>query len=317
MNRLKRLLATVARVPIVGTWVLPWKRLLVWRAAEYKVALPASFRVDRKSWDGPSQFVAAELRKRAHVPRGNLPGRPGGSPPGALDGPMRTFLKGARPPRGPVAVKKLPFKNLLGVVPTRGPFSPGEPHYFVVHTTSGYGTGEDLAGMFQRDGVLGVEWCVDYRGKIYNFGAGLKCNHVGPQNYRCEGVELVGFAVGPEDREPNVSPGVPGSLGAGHVWTREDWLTHRRTQLDAVSALIAYRCAQLNIPIERASNGESRDFVLPRGVVGHINCPGNDHNDPGVGWPWALVLGQATEWSRNGIPPEVFDRIKTASKLGR
>lgn len=285
----------IARVIPKGPWVVPWKHRLAWRAHELGLTPPPNFRVDEAEWDGPTQNLAKQVRVKAKVAV-----RPGGGP-GQLDGQLRAYLKGARRPSGVVVLQEPPFID--AAVPTHGDLAVGEPHYFVVHTTSGYGSVESLAHMFLSDGRgFGVQWGIDAKGRMGRFAPGKKTWHVGDQNYRCEGVELVGFAVGESE---------PASQG-GKRWTREDWLALRRNQLDACSWLIAWRCSHLGLPISRAANGDARGFTAERGVVGHINCPANDHVDPGPGWPWDLVLSQAKAWKTSGVPADVVQRLTAA-----
>lgn len=55
--------------------------------------------------------------------------------------------------------------------------------------------------------------------------------------------------------------------------------------LSASAHVVAILCKKYGIPIDRAH------------IVGHSECPGNDHTDPGGLWPWesymALVAGFA------------------------
>lgn len=289
---------------IPGPWLTRWKKLAAIRLRELNIPLVPGWSPYGWRFDNATKETFATIRIKAglgHRPQGD---------DWRLDGKLRRYLLATPKPERPIAASEPP-PFIDCDVPYKWPFSPGEPHYWVLHTTSGYGSVESLAAFF-RQGVLGVQWAVDADGRIGRYKPGYVCNHVLQEREHCEGVEQVGFATG--EREPNYKGDPPrGSLGPGHLWTGDDWVQHRRTQLDAVSRLIAYRCAQLKIPIVRAANGSTRGYTLPKGIVGHCDVPGNDHGDPGEDYPWDLVLGQAKAWLEHGVPVEVETRLKAAN----
>lgn len=59
-------------------------------------------------------------------------------------------------------------------------------------------------------------------------------------------------------------------------WTNKT--TFSDEQLRGSAALVSYLCKKYNIPMDR-------DHIL-----GHSECPGNDHQDPGHTWPWARYM---------------------------
>ena len=81
----------------------------------------------------------------------------------------------------------------------------------------------------------------------------------------------------------------------GHARTSgEEWARRYRRQLDNTALWVAYWSRRWGIPIRR---GATRGCgVVRSGVVSHdqLGC-GNDHTDPGRGYPWSYMLRRARE----------------------
>lgn len=83
----------------------------------------------------------------------------------------------------------------------------------------------------------------------------------------------------------------------GHArTTRREWLDRYRPQLDNTALWIAFWSRRWGIPIRRGRT--SGCAVVLSGVVSHdqLGC-GNDHTDPGTGYPWDYVLERARRFT--------------------
>lgn len=175
----------------------------------------------------------------------------------------------------------LPFR-----VPTHGRALWGKGHdgAFVIHTTEGADGVANLSDFFlnRRCCGFGTTFTITSKGAM-GFNGDLMAItwHVKGHNTHYRGVELGGsFAR----------------------FTTEEWFRLRLKQLWATAWLLAWLHKGGFLDLRKGQ---------PGGVVGHVNVPGNDHTDPGKGFPWGFVLRLARKWSAEGVPVFVQKAIPT------
>jgi hypothetical protein len=156
-------------------------------------------------------------------------------------------------------------------VPTHGT---SDWHTFVVHTTEGADGVRNLSGFFFRQAKgFGTTFTITSRGAMgFNGNLNAITWHVKGHNTDYRGCELGGsFAR----------------------FTTFEWFDKRLTQMWALAWLMAWLHKGGHIDLQKKQ---------PGGIVGHVNVPGNDHTDPGKGFPWGFVIGLAQKWSKTGVP---------------
>lgn len=160
--------------------------------------------------------------------------------------------------------------------------SGGKKRLIVLHDTEGF-TGPngayDCAVYFQSDCGASSQVCIDNTpGKVWEcvargYGAWTQCGY----NSVAVAAELCGYAS----------------------WSRDYWLTNRRTELDNAAQWVAEESAKLGIPIRILSASEAQGSGV--GVCQHKNLGsvGCGHHDCGDGFPMDYVIDTAI----GGIPP--------------
>lgn len=71
------------------------------------------------------------------------------------------------------------------------------------------------------------------------------------------------------------------------AWTGEEWLRHMPTLREAARIVAGWHATH-NIPFREATPGV--DGRMRGGYHAHRGLPGNDHTDPGSGFPWSTFL---------------------------
>jgi N-acetyl-anhydromuramyl-L-alanine amidase AmpD len=164
-----------------------------------------------------------------------------------------------------------------------------KPRLVVIHTTEGHnrpGVGdlESLAAWFdnpvsQASAHLGI----DQEGNCVRMVRDAeKAWAVGVANPWTLNIELVGFAR----------------------WSKWFWKTQYRKGLGRAAKAVAAWSIKYNIPLTKDPH---------RGVCGHDEVPGNDHWDPGPGFPWKtfLLWCRLERLRQKGIRPDLQRRWRS------
>lgn len=151
--------------------------------------------------------------------------------------------------------------------------SPRPVRLVAVHTAEGARTVEALGAWFQNPKAkvsshAGID---DQRIETYvPYDRTAWC--IRSANTISDNVELCGFAR----------------------WSLDEWLTHRN-MLELCAQWIRQRCTARNIPIRKLTPADVA--AGKAGVIGHVDWTvgmrDGDHTDPGVGFPWDMVIGLA------------------------
>lgn len=86
--------------------------------------------------------------------------------------------------------------------------------------------------------------------------------------------------------------------GASQGWSRSHWLNTQGWLLDNTAAWVAEEARHYGIPIVKLSSSQ---VTSGKGLCGHndLGAYGNNHTDPGPGFPWDVLISKAT----GGKPP--------------
>lgn len=168
----------------------------------------------------------------------------------------------------------------------------------VVHTAEGARTVESLGAWFQNP-------------------AAQVSSHAGIDDFRVETYVPYERAAWTTRAANSISDNV--ELCGWAKWTRQEWLAHQ-SMLDYTATWIRLRCTARGIPLRKLTPAQVAAGMA--GVIGHVDWTlgMNDgtHLDPGLGFPWDVVMARAGgESPTSGIYCQYGDRSNNVLKLQR
>lgn len=168
-----------------------------------------------------------------------------------------------------------------------------------IHTAEGARTARSLAAYFFREDIFASSHSIiDARGILHIVPFSRASWTLRSGNPISDNLEICGFAR----------------------WTRQQWLStgtvdgcvNPRQMLRWVSAWIRLRCAARNIPIRKLSVSQVRAGLA--GVIAHDDWTkafrDGTHWDPGPGFPWDVVIADASGGGSGDMPLDAADIAK-------
>ena len=149
---------------------------------------------------------------------------------------------------------------------------PGNPTLVVIHSTEG-DTAGGAARWFQNVNAGGSAHVVVDDAEVY------RCVDDADTAWHAIGFNSIGL----------------GLEIAGHAsWNRDEWLDHM-PRLTEAARIHAGWCKAYDIPLVESTT---------RGYHSHKGLPGNDHTDPGTGFPWDVYLDLVKGFLSDETKPE-------------
>ncbi len=159
----------------------------------------------------------------------------------------------------------------LDAVHTSGP-RPTPPTLVVIHCTQG-ATAEGAARWFANPRSAGSAQVVVDDAEVWRCVDDMVVAwHAKGANTNGLGLEIAGFAQ----------------------WAHEEWMAHQPRLVEA-ARIHAGWCRSYGIPLVESTS---------RGYHAHAGLPGNDHWDPGEGFPWDFYLDSVRRFLVPELPPE-------------
>lgn len=179
----------------------------------------------------------------------------------------------------------------LTIRPRAGLWLPGRPvarpQLVVVHSTEG-GTAAGAATWFQNAAARGsAHVAIDDEQAI-------RCVDDLDTAYHAIGVNGIGLGL---------------EIAGYARWSRSEWLDHKPRLLEAARVHAGW-CRLYEIPLVQSTW---------RGYHSHDGIPGNDHHDPGPGFPWDFYLGAVRATLAGSVldPPQYGRTLRVRFPDGR
>lgn len=145
---------------------------------------------------------------------------------------------------------------------TRG--RPAPPTLIVIHCTEG-ATAAGAASWFANPASAGSAHLVVDDQEVW------RCVDDADTAWHAKGVNSIGLGL---------------EITGFARWTEDEWMQHEPRLIEAARIHAGWSRAY-GIPLTRSET---------RGYHPHAGLPGNDHTDPGAGFPWDFYLSQVRRW---------------------